>query len=100
VTANGLSVDLSASCVVADCTWAFGNGQTGAGNPVDHTYATDGDYTVTATCGDVVITRNLTVGAGLSFTGFGLVPFGVAIAALLLLGAAALWFSRRARTKN
>lgn len=33
------------------------------------------------------------------YTGFGLAPFAVAIAALVLFGSGALWYSRRARAK-
>lgn len=98
VAATGLSVDFSATCAVArPCAWDFGDGQTGKGDPVSHTFAADGEYTVRATCGELVVTRPLTVAAGSSYTGLGLMPFGVAIAALVLLSAGALFFSRRAR---
>ena len=36
---------------------------------------------------------------GLPYTGFPLVTFSVVIGGLVLFGAAALWFSRRARAK-
>jgi hypothetical protein len=100
VAAEGLAVDFSTTCGTADCTWDFGDGATGSGNPASHVFAADGDYTVTATCGDTVITRTLTLAADLSFTGFGLMPFGVGILALVVLGTGALWASRRARSRG
>lgn len=98
VATTGLSVDFNATCVAAGpCTWDFGDGQTGEGDVVSHTFDGEGEYTVSATCGEVVVARTLTVAAGSSYTGLGLVPFAVAIAALVLLSAGALFFSRRAR---
>jgi hypothetical protein len=100
VSAEGLDVNFSVTCGTADCTWDFGNGATGSGNPASNIYAADGDYTVIATCGDTVIERQLSFAAGLSFTGFGLMPYGIAILVLALLGASALWFSRRAKARG
>jgi len=100
VAASGLTGQFTATCVTAACTWDYGDTGAGEGNPVSHTYAADGEYNVTATCGDVVITGTFVFAAELAFTGFGLVPFGVAIAVLVLLGAGALWFSRRARSRS
>ncbi|MFH1329033.1 MAG: PKD domain-containing protein [Actinomycetota bacterium] len=100
VAASGLTVEFTATHVTAACTWDFGDSGTGEGNPVSHTYAADGEYTVTATCGDTVLTRTLTFAADLSFTGFGLVPFGIAIVALVLLGATALAVSRKVRANR
>lgn len=96
VAASGLTGQFTATCVPAACTWEYGDTGVGEGNPVDHTYPTGGEYTVAATCGDVVITRTFTLAGSPTFTGFGFVPFGVAIAVLVLLGAGVLWFSRRA----
>ncbi len=100
VAASGLTGRFTATCVPAACTWDYGDSGTGEGNPVDHTYPAGGEYTVTATCGNTVISRTFTPVADPSFTGFGLVPFGVAIAALVLLSAGALWFTRRARVRS
>jgi len=98
VATTGLSVDFNATCVAAGpCTWGFGDGQTGEGDVVSHTFDGEGEYTVSATCGEVVVTRTVTVVTGSSYTGLGLVPFGVAVAALVLLSAGVLFFSRRAR---
>lgn len=100
VAATGLTVEFTATNVSAACTWDFGDGGTGDGNSASHTYAADGTYTVTATCGDATLTRELTFAADLSFTGFGLVPFGIAIAVLVLLGAGVLFFARRVRARS
>jgi len=97
VNAYGLTVTFSAGHVAGVCTWDFGDGTTGDGNPVVRTYAADGDYTITAVCGDDTIVRSLTFAAGLAYTGFGVVPFGIGIAALVLLAVGALVVSRRLR---
>lgn len=100
VVANGLEVQFTATGVTGTCEWDFGDGGTGAGNPAMHTYAADGTYTVTAICGGAGITRTITVAASLPWTGFGLVPFGIAIGALVLLGAMALVVARRVRANH
>ncbi|MBM3695495.1 MAG: hypothetical protein FJW79_06140 [Actinobacteria bacterium] len=111
VSANGLEVQFTAFGLPGlCCTWDFGDGQSGGGghrsmaasffftNPITHTYAADGTYTVTATSESGASTsRTITVAAGLVWTGFGLVPFGLAIGALVLLGGSALLVARRVR---
>ena len=108
--ANGLEVEFTAVGLPSPCcTWDFGDGSSGGGgpyalkayyftNPITHTYAADGTYTVTATSeSGASATRDITVATGLFWTGFGVVPFGIAIGVLVLLGATALAISRRVR---
>lgn len=51
---------------VTSSAWNFGDQNTGAGSTVQHTYTTNGNYTITLTltgeCGDTVITQTLNVG--------------------------------------
>ena len=100
VAAEGLDVSFSAAGLSGDCTWDFGDGTTGSGDPVEHVYAADGTYDVTATCGATVLSRTLTFAAGLSFTGFNTGTFALIALILGLLGAAALWATRRSRANN
>jgi hypothetical protein len=100
VAAEGLDVSFTARGQSGDCTWDFGDGTTGTGNPVEHVYAADGTYDVTATCGATVLSRTLTFAAGLSFTGFDAGTFVLIAAILGILGAGALWATRRSRANN
>ena len=100
VAANGLEVQLTASGITGSCTWDFGDGSTGEGNPATHTYAADGTYAVAVNCSGATSTRSITVATGLSWTGFGVVPFGIAIGILVLLGATALAVSRKVRANR
>lgn len=98
VVATGLSADFTTTCTaVRPCSWDFGDGWAGEGETVSHVFAAEGEYTIGARCGDVVLTRTVIITAGSAYRGSGLVPFGVAIAVLVLLGAGVLFFSRRAR---
>lgn len=100
VVADGLNVSFQAGGVSEDCTWDFGDGTTGSGNPGEHVYAADGTYDVTATCGDHVIARSLTFAAALPFTGFNTGTFVLIAFVLLLLGGGAVWFTRRSRENS
>lgn len=100
VVAEGLDVSFEAHGVGGECTWVFGDGATGEGNPVEHVYAADGTYEVTASCGADVITRSVTVAAALSFTGFATSSFLAIALILAVLGAGAVWFTRRSRTTS
>jgi len=100
VAANGLEVEFTVAGITGSCDWDFGDGGTGAGNPVTHTYAADGTYAVSANCSGTIVSRTITVAAGLPWTGFGVVPFGIAIGALVLLGAVALVVARRVRANH
>ena len=65
--ANSLTVDLigGGDAGVADWQWDFGDGQTGNGQNISHTYPDDGTYTVclttSGTCGQAEICRDVTV---------------------------------------
>ena len=97
----GLSVDFAATCRAADyCRWDFGDRKSGEGVAIRHDFPGDGEYTVTATCGESAASRTLTVSSASTYTGSGLVPFGVGIAVLVVLGASVLFFSRRIRAKR
>ena len=97
----GLSVDLAATCRAADdCRWDFGDRESGEGVAVRHDFPGGGEYTVTATCGESVASRTLTVSSASAYSGSGLVPFGVGIAVLVVLGACALLLSRRVRARR
>ncbi len=100
VVAEGLDVSFQARGVSADCTWNFGDGTTGTGNPVEHVYAADGTYQVTSTCGEDVITRSIAFAAALSFTGFETGTFVLIALILALLGGGAVLFTRRFRANN
>lgn len=76
------------------CAWDFGDGENAEGNPVSHTYAEAGAYTVTATCGTTVYDYQVTVGP-LARTGMQVSSFLWAAGGLLAAGGAALWFGRR-----
>lgn len=62
VVVSGLTATFSISGV-SNCTWDFGDGATGEGNPVSHTYAEDGRYDVTATCDGEAFSTTVAVGA-------------------------------------
>lgn len=71
VTDLGVAFDASASTAdgaITDYAWTFGDGATGAGATVQHTYATAGKYPVTLTVKDVnglskAVTQTVTVTA-------------------------------------
>lgn len=50
--------------------WTFGDGETGVGESVSHTYAMSGDFTVTVTAmgegGDATATKDITIAAGMA----------------------------------
>lgn len=77
-----------------DCTWDFGDGETGEGNPVTHTYAEAGTYSVTATCGANVYNQTVTVGP-MATTGTQVSAFLLWGSGLLVAGSAAVWFGRK-----
>lgn len=89
----GLTVTLSIPGE-EDCAWDFGDGNTGEGNPVDHTYAEAGTYDVTATCGENVYEQSVTVGP-LATTGSDVAVFLLWGGGLLVAGGTAVWFGRR-----
>lgn len=100
VAANGLSVDFTAAGAGSDCTWDFGDDSTGTGNPVTHTYAAEGDYSIGATCGALVLARTVHFAADLNFTGMEVLPYLLAGLALILIGALVARSNRRSKTPN
>ncbi len=97
VTAEGLTVAFTAAGANDPCGWDFGDGTTGSGNPATHTYAAEGSYTITATCGALVLARTVSFAEAISFTGFESGPWAIAALTLILLGAVILWATRRRR---
>lgn len=96
---EGLTVTLSVSGVSQPCTWDFGDGTSGEGNPVEHTYAEAGTYDVTATCGTVVAVRGVQVGA-LPFTGANIARWVAWGVILVAAGVVVVWLFRRRRTST
>lgn len=86
-------------------SWSFGDGQTGSGATVSHTYQSAGNYNVTLTITDAIgetqtITKTVKVNAvgGPIFTS-PLLLAGIAAAVILLLSVLALFMLRRRRLK-
>jgi len=96
VTAEGLSVAFTAAGTSEPCTWEFGDDSTGTGSPATHTYAAEGSYDITATCGALVLARTVSFAKGLNFTGFESALWG-AVALVLIIGGAAVVFATRRR---
>lgn len=67
VLASGLTATFSIPGADS-CTWDFGDGEAGEGNPVSHTYAEEGPYQVTAVCASATYTISVVVGS-LALTG-------------------------------
>lgn len=86
VMADGLTVAFTATGVGNDCSWDFGDGASGSGNPATHTYDAEGDYTITATCGVQVLSRTVHFAENLNFTGMDVLPYAGGAIALLLIG--------------
>ena len=97
VTAEGLSVAFTAAGTSDSCTWDFGDDTTGTGSPATHTYAAEGTYDITATCGALVLARTVSFAKGLNFTGFESGLLGGIALLLIIGGAAAVFASRRRR---
>ena len=98
VTAEGLSVAFTAAGTSDPCNWDFGDDATGTGSPATHTYAAEGTYDITATCGALVLARTVSFAKGLNFTGFESALWG-AVALVLILGGAAVVFATRRRRR-
>ena len=97
VAANGLTVAFTAAGAGSACDWQFGDSSTGTGNPVTHTYAAEGDYSVTATCGALVLALTVHVAPALTYTGFDVLPFALAGLVLILIGGVVLRSNRRSK---
>ena len=100
VAANGLSVTFTAAGAGSDCTWDFGDDSTGSGNPATHIYAAEGDYSIGATCGALVLARTVHFAADLNFTGMDVLPYVLAALGLILIGALVVRSNRRSKTPN
>ena len=100
VAVEGLTVTFTASGAGSDCTWQFGDNSTGTGNPVTHTYAAEGDYSVTATCGALVLALTVQLAPELVNTGFDVLPASLAAFGLILIGGAVLRSNRRSKETN
>ena len=96
VTAEGLTVAFTAAGTSDPCTWNFGDDATGTGSPAVHTYAAEGTYDISATCGALVLARTVSFAKGLNFTGFESGVW-VGIALLLILAGVALVYATRRR---
>ena len=97
VLANGLTVTFTAAGAGSGCTWDFGDGSTGSGNPATHTYDAEGDYAVGVSCGTVVLARNLYFAADLNFTGMDVLPYGLAAFALIFIGGLVVRANRKSK---
>lgn len=93
---DGLTVTFSVAGA-EDCTWDFGDGSTADGNPVTHTYADEGTYDVSATCGSVQFATDVVVG-DIPFTGIEMSTYLLWGGGLVLLGGSALVTARRLRS--
>ncbi len=104
-TTSGLAATFTATGVAEGCTWNFGDGASGSGNPVTHAYAAAGSYTATGTC-PVVLSLQVTPGevaagaGGLAATGFDLVPWLVGAVVLLGAGGGLVFAGRRRARSN
>lgn len=100
VAANGLSVDFTAAGAGSDCTWDFGDGSTASGNPATHIYAAEGNYTIGAACGALVLARVVHFAADLNFTGMDVLPYLLAAFGLILIGGLVVRVNRRSKVDN
>ena len=86
VLSAGLTKTFTAAGLGADCTWNFGDGSLGSGNPADHTYAAEGTYDVSADCGSQVLSLQVTAAETLSTTGMDVLRYVLIAVALLTFG--------------
>ena len=96
VVVSGLTATFSVSGA-GSCTWDFGDGESGEGNPVSHTYAEAGSYSVTAICGADQFSITANVGP-LPGTGTEASTYVLWGGGLLLVGAAAVLAARRVKS--
>jgi len=100
VLANGLTVTFTAAGAGGDCTWDFGDDASDTGNPVTHTYETEGDYAIGVTCGTIVLARTAYFAADLNFTGMNVLPYLLGGFALIFIGGLMIHSNRRSRATN
>ncbi|MDP2622425.1 MAG: PKD domain-containing protein [Actinomycetota bacterium] len=101
-TTSGLTATFTATGVEDSCTWDFGDGATGSGNPVSHTYADAGSYTTTGTCPVVLalqVSPGEEAGENLAATGYEFVPWLMAALVLAGAGGGLVFATRRARSR-
>lgn len=96
VVVSGLTATFSVSGA-GSCSWDFGDGEAGEGNPVTHTYADAGSYSVTATCGADQYDITANVGP-LPGTGTEVSTYLMWGGGLLLVGATAVLAARRVKS--
>lgn len=96
VHVDGMEVRLSVAAVGGEsCSWDFGDGESGEGNPAHHRYERVGGYSVDARCGDLELQSALTVERPPSHGAFPLTFVGIGGLLLALVVGAVLLRARR-----
>ena len=100
LAAEGRSVTVTAAGTSEPCTLAVGDDAAGTVTPAVHTYAAEGAYDITATCGALVLARTVSFAKGLNFTGFEVLPYLLVAIALILIGGLMVRSYRRSKATH